>query len=760
MQPFIKEIAFTLTIFQSFNTKQNRFTTFGTMIKNGLLFSLTIIITTFCQAQIWQPAVQYVPSLRQIFHDNIDNSQRRILSKNTTNDSVYKACNNNDINLFTTYYLQSKIDYLQSFIESNTKIDEKDKYKYLRGLNELLTSYESAINLKNITAVELTTLINAFENALLLHIAGKSITPIIENNEPEIGALLLPNFAFDGNEGLDESKLIIISKVCKANPANTFKILNQYPNLPNADSLIINYAYINPEEVYNYAASNTAIGTRIKNINEPLVNLITEMANTNNGRFLFPFIDDILAKRVTKDEILKTIDDAEAYYKLLVKTIIHYEVDKQNNKKLLAMETIADKLKAKAVEVFITPINALHDEKDANIRFAKIKNLSPVELYFLTVMGEEEMYTSSFINGVYPKMIEGLGTVPTDSLLRQVHYGYYRKFIKMCAGFNMLENFLAKMDKPVAENLMKSFANNLQDYWSLEEAVDVADSYASITDTSIKKILKDEVQKNVTQQTALNNKKGKVIYGLLNQIFNSFDSTITTNKYNLPSVIDLSNKKLQSTNGKIYVQQFFYGDKDGKAVFDVFVNNFRNNGWRIINKPNWIEVSSNTTTPITIFANKPLNEEEGLDDAAQKQLYNYLDSLSIYPSIIIHRGHSYYVKTTIKQITSYANLVLLGSCGGYHSLSKVLEISPQAQIISSKQIGTGKINNALIEIIFEQLKQGKDLNWVQVWKKLETKFTTDKELKERFDDYIPPQKNLGAIFIMAYHKAMEEESGF
>jgi len=44
---------------------------------------------------------------------------------------------------------------------------------------------------------------------------------------------------------------------------------------------------------------------------------------------------------------------------------------------------------------------------------------------------------------------------------------------------------------------------------------------------------------------------------------------------------------------------------------------------------------------------------------------------------------------------------LLGSCGGYHSLSKVLNISPQAQIIASKQIGTGVINMAMIDLIME-----------------------------------------------------------
>ena len=728
-------------------------------IKKAYLLLTLFVVTTICTAQTWTPTIPYIPAIRQFAHDNIDATQQRILVNNSKRDAVFLVCDNVDVNLYSTYILKNKIDELQYFVETNKTVAEADKYKWLRGINDVLTDFETNVKINGFATINFANLINGFEQAMYLQIANQSIKNVIDENVPEVGAILIKNFALQNNVGIDESKLILISKLCKQSPESTLKILTQYPNLPNADSLIVDFAYLYPQELYNYAASNTPIGVRIKNSNEPTVKLIAQMANSNNGRFLFPFLDAILAKIFTVNDVTSTIDNDEAYYKLLVKIQNSCELEKQQGKKMLSMDALTDKLKAKALEIYITPINALHDENNLAIRFDKIKNLTPLELYFLTIMGEEELYTSSFISGVYPKMIAGLGTIKSDSLLRLAHFGYYRKFIKMCAAFNMLEDYLSKMDKGVAENLMKSFANNLEDYWSLEEAVDVADSYSSIADKSIKKIISDEVKNNVIKQTNNDNKKGKVIYGLLNQILSSFDSAVNTdvaNLYHIPSIYQLNNNSLKNDKGRIYVQQFFYGDKDGKEIFNGFVNNFRSNGWHIINKPNWVEVnSSNSYTPITIFANKPLNEDEGLDDAAQKYLYNYLDSLNIYPTIVIHRGHSYYVKTSIKQITSYAKLVLLGSCGGYHSLAKVLSISPQTQIIASKQIGTGKINSALIELIFENLKQGKDLNWFSIWKNLETKFANNKEMKERFDDYIPPQKNLGAIFIMSYYKAME-----
>lgn len=729
------------------------------MIKKAIYI---IIFSFICfkqlQAQRWGVEMPAVSAIRQTFHDKIDKSQQKIIGLNCKKDSIFRITNNVDVNLYITYFLKNKIDSLQYFIETNNNIIEADKYKWLRGINDMLEEYISQYKKKEIEPLHLYYLLNNYQSAMLLQMEGKAITPTIEASPLDVGTILLTNFAFAGNSGIDESKLILVYKLCKKNPENTLKILSKYPNLQGADSLIIEFAYLNPQELYDYAASNSDLGKRIRNIKEPMVSAVAQMATVNEGRFLFPFLDEIMAKKITVNDIVKTINDADAYFRLLVKTQGSYELQKQQGKTPFSMDALTEKIKAKAIENYITPINALHDESNAAIRFEKIKNLTPQELYFITVMGEEELYTSSFINGVYPKMIEEIGKAKTDTLLKLVHYGYYRKFLKMCASFNMLEDFLAKMDRGVAENLLKNFASNLDEYTSLEEAVDVADSYGSIKDSSIKKIISNEVKLNLKIHTENVNKKGTVIYGLLNQIFLSFDSSAKTDVaglFKIPTINFLSNTKLKDEKGRINVQQFFYGDKDGKEYFNDFVNTFRGFGWRVINKANWVEVIGNGNTPIIIYANKPLSEDEGLDDAAQKKLYDYLDSLSIYPTIAIHRGHSYYVKSSIKQITSYAQLVLLGSCGGYHSLSKVLSISPQAQIIASKQIGTGVINMAMIDLIMDNLKQGKDLNWQQLWLALENKYANRKELKERFDDYIPPYKNLGAIFIMAYYKAME-----
>jgi len=307
------------------------------------------------------------------------------------------------------------------------------------------------------------------------------------------------------------------------------------------------------------------------------------------------------------------------------------------------------------------------------------------------------------------------------------------------------------MDKGNAEVLMKAFVNGLEKSTTLEDAVDVADSYASINDKAIHDLILNQVQYNLQNAKSSGNKKAADIYNILNALFLSIDSSNhidVAKELGIPPVYFMPNKSMRNDSGKIIVQQFFYGDKDGKTVFNAFVNSFSNANWKITNAAKWIVVSSTKGVPIKIYSNKPFDEEKDLDADAQEALCTYLSDNYLDPSMVIHRGHSYYLNSTLEQLDNSAKLVLLGSCGAYQNLNKVLSICPTAQIISSRQTGSGTINGPMINIILEQLRQGKDLDWPALWKIIGRAVSH----QEYFDDYVPPFKNLGAVFIMAYKK--------
>jgi hypothetical protein len=240
-------------------------------------------------------------------------------------------------------------------------------------------------------------------------------------------------------------------------------------------------------------------------------------------------------------------------------------------------------------------------------------------------------------------------------------------------------------------------------------------------------------------------------------IFLSGDSTNhidLSKEIGIQPVYTVNTQKLADDTGKIIQQVFFYGDKDGKDSYENFLSSFPASDWKRTVKTQWVEIKSLKGKPIWIFANRPLDNVTDKDEEAQAALVNYLDTSNLRPTIVIHRGHSYHLKYTIEQIPESAKIIMLGSCGGYNNLKQILDYAPEAHIISTKQIGARDVNKPIIEAINNTLRAGKDIDWRQMWNKLEVVFSkAGKDKKDLFDDYIPPHKNLGALFLTAATKA-------
>jgi hypothetical protein len=246
------------------------------------------------------------------------------------------------------------------------------------------------------------------------------------------------------------------------------------------------------------------------------------------------------------------------------------------------------------------------------------------------------------------------------------------------------------------------------------------------------------------------------MYNLLYKLFlSATDSTIDLSKeFGIPPVYSVSYPSLVNDTNSVYMEVFFYGDDDGKMNYSRFLSQFPANSWKKIeDNKSWIAFTSVKSKPITIYANKPLDAESGELDKAQDGLNNYLNQKGIHPTIIVHRGHSYWAPTTIGYIQPSAKIVYLGSCGGYNLIHDVLKHAPDAHIIASKQTGKIAINQPFFDLLMEKLRNGNNIDWIGFWKEFEKKAGST----EGFEDYIAPYKNLGAIFIKAYKTAMGEE---
>ena len=734
---------------------------------------MVLLITSFFEG-IGQPTSSpyKIAQDRLIWHDKVDQEQQKlVILGGGQHDSMIRLSKDETVNLHITDALGRRVDELQQQIEYDSTLNTNGKKRYLKGLAFLLGEFDRAYQAREIPASSAPALIAAFDSAMQLDKKGQSIEPVVAGNSYPVGKIIAADcFIYPSvNIGVEPSRLQLTRRYCEMHPDLILNYLRSHPDLPFEDSLIIVAGHHNLRQLYDFAPGNNDLGIHIRRSKDSLVHTVALLANSKSGQLYLPFLDNLVRGKITLEDIDKVKGDDLGYYRLLVNTRLDYagRVLPPLRDTPLEMNALTEMLEKKGKQVFVGEINALHTVDNPAIRFKILDPLTPEELYYLIVLSEDEIYTSSYL-GVYDRIFQRMKAPYGDSLLMQVHGDYFRKFIKMAAAYNKLDHFLGTMDKQNAGTVMKSFVIHLENAQE-EEAVDVADSYSSIFEKNraLARFILGEVKWNYDKNVAAANKKGIIIYNLLQTLFESADTANKTDvsaKLGIPPIYTVDHGSLTDDSGRVVQQVFFYGDKDkdGQNSYLDFMSLFRAKlhtrpEWKITENPQWVSISSIRGKPILIFANKPLLGDDDPDAKAQRALGDFLYDHHLKPTIVIHRGHSYHVKYTIEQMPATARIVVLGSCGGYNNLSEVLKISEDAHIISSKQVGTKTVNEPILLAINNTLLAGRDIVWMPMWRDLEAGFQKDPAAREKFDDYIPPYKNLGAIFIKAYRKAMDSD---
>ncbi|MEO7312762.1 MAG: hypothetical protein ABIX01_20430 [Chitinophagaceae bacterium] len=704
-----------------------------------------------------QPVNYPIAQGRQLQHYNLDKIQKQFMGIDGKPDDVINIGFNEEINLQLTYAARSRVDAIQKQLELDTILTNAQKQTYLRGLGEMMQAFMNAKSGRRIRIIDFPETLKAWENAYILDRRGRSIAPLLGEYPSAIGNVILKSgISFLSNPGIAAAKTRVALKYLEENPDMILSTLSSNPDLPFTDSLIALSAKREPEKLYTYAqAGNTKFGRRIQKHPDPLVKLIVDLSDDNSGRLYFPFLDNLAHGSMTIDDVKKEMKDTLTYYKLLVKTQIGYASRMAKGDTPMVYRSLNEMIHTKSVIPFVNTINGLHDVSNMAVRFKKIEPLTAQELYYMIVSSEAEIYTSSYTN-TYDRIWQRMAIPNADTLLASVSNDHYKKFLTMAANYNKLDDFLRRMSKESATALMTNFVNDLDNGSGndLEDAVDVANSYASIQNDTIRNLMLAQIRSNYAMAIANGNKRGQVIYRLENLILGSSDvgnNINLTDSLGILPVYEVKNKYLQDDAGRIVLEMYFYGDDAGRGSLETLKRLYTNKAWKRTDSADWVMFTSiNSVVPFVILANKAGYEEKNEDALAQEHLNSWMDLNNYKPSITVHRGHSYYLPYTIKQLAPSSKVVILGSCGAYHSLKDILEKCQEPYIIASKQTGFGEINVALFTTMIDQLKNGDDINWEAFWKVLETKVVRN---KEGFDDYIPPYKNLGAIFINAYNKA-------
>lgn len=645
----------------------------------------------------------------------------------------------------------TRIDSLQQWLEKEDQFDHRLKIKYLSGIKSLLDDLQNG----RMPSKDSHQLLDAYRILLEADIKEQSIAEAIKNNSLAINRSLLgERTAFYENAGLAQARVFMYYQFIRERPDQILPTISNYLNESFVAEALITAAQKYPSDFYNYAsAMESPLRKSMLMVDDAMVQLLCRLSADSSGRLLYPFIHAIITKETSYDSLKQVSKDAKKFFSLLVATQIHYQSDLQSGNPPIEYGEIFKLLEKKAVEIFINEINALHDEPDA-VRFKIIEGLTPEELYYLMVASEDIIYTSTFV-GIFQKMMSSMNKRKSDELLISIHFDRFRKFIKMAADYNKLDDFVNAMRPDQAKRLMKDFVAGLEKDMTLETAVDVVNGYSSISNASLKTAILKEVEANILSLKFNLDSEGVALYETIQLLLKSdADSGKSFSKqFALDPPYFLMRDKLLS-NGRIVEQLFFYGDKDGKLSFENFLTYYtKSKFWKIYRAEKWIEIKSLQGKPISVFANIPFDHADGedRDTEAQTALSMFLQEQQWEPSIVVHRGHSYHLPSTILQLPLSAKVVLLGSCGSYQHLSKVLDVCPDAQIISSREVGSLSVNDPILRTINEAIRTGQNLDWVGIWKNLQQQMRIN-NAKQRFENYVAPHKNLGLMLLKARGK--------
>ena len=170
-----------------------------------------------------------IPAMRMLHHQYIEQSLFAIARLKSPDDIVFPFTTDENLNRQIDSTVTNNITNQRAEIELNQHLNDNDRFKWLRGLNEMLTGYIMAYRLRTVMPLQLPVLVNAYNEAMHLDWAGQSIIPVVSANEPALGKILIDNYALKNNAGIEEAKDLVVLKSCQRNPENILAILTIPP---------------------------------------------------------------------------------------------------------------------------------------------------------------------------------------------------------------------------------------------------------------------------------------------------------------------------------------------------------------------------------------------------------------------------------------------------------------------------------------------------------------------------------------------------
>jgi len=441
-------------------------------------------------------------------------------------------------------------------------------------------------------------------------------------------------------------------------------------------------------------------------------------------------------------------------------TYMHYLFDLESKGRKTGGFDIEKAKKAAALSLMVR-VNELQTSPDA-VQLAAVASFDAASLYKLLVYSEDELYAITFkrLYGHLMQQIDAQGLTRDAFLEQRVKREKFRSFIRLCARFNLLDDFLYPLAPEVKRSLLQSFVQGVEDDTDeLTQAVAVADTFGMVHEPVLLNVLNSALHQEYDHMVRTKNNRGEIIYGLLvglfgnNSVVNDAWVRQMAKKYQIPNVQGLSAKSLFNAD-QVNVQRYIFyesGDGDGIRSFESYMNQYKDAPeYMVTPYDTYVVVEGrHEGRRLLMYANKPNHEVDG-QDAIDKALA----AAKQVPTVLVHRGHNTFVQRTIDRVGPQIQMVWLGNCGGDKELAAIVAKSPNVQLFSTKETGTMHINDPVLRYLNDQLLRLDYYDWEKLWEPLEKRFPNDQDFK----NYIPPNRNVAALFLKAYHQMLPKET--
>jgi hypothetical protein len=704
-----------------------------------------IIFHFFAMVLLWQPIRVASQPIASISAYNILQEERELFLqhfKSISSDTtiVYQLAR----------YVESEVENIRKTVINDAAfLPELEKEKAIRSLAFFMKEVDKNIAQQKTDMYDIPGALKSYREVLTAILTHKPFVSILVPLNARRTQLLASAFSQYKEHTLIDD--MVVYKRISSSPEFILQFLETKPGYKYTDSLLLKAAADDPMKINSYLnQGKRTVQDKIRNNRNIYLQQIVFLSGDKNATELLPFIIPIAEKKLMQEDILVQRKDVTQYFQLLVNTVQESRMAKGDD--FLFLKPLRAGVKRKALDFYVNQINELHSSPDA-VRFVSVKGLRPEDLYYIITSCGEELYTSSYL-GLYKRLMESFKNQSADSLFGIVKYDQFRTFMRLAANYNVLTDFLHNMPPEKMVELVKQFIGGIGNDTEagLEKAMDIADFFAGLgSATDIIDLIQSELQSNLNRSRTQQQYLGVRLYSILLEVFELVKQGGSQSQLwsKLGNYEILKRSALEDKRGEVVELMLFYGDKDGVASFNNFLKQYADaSKWKIEKNPNWVAVRSAIDPTVVIYANIPLEtKEDELEMPTQDSLVAYLAQQSLEPAILIHRGHSYHLDKTLKQLTPSVKLAVLGSCGSYNKAISIANINPNVQVIGSRKTGAKSINDPIVEVINETLVEKRDIVWAETWKKLSDRFSKDEQTLSMFNEYFPPDNNL-SLFVL------------